>query len=141
MGEFSWDELSISEDEIGKLIGAMRENKAPGVDGISARFLREGCRCITTALRMIFERSFRFGEVPEDWRRANVAPLFKKGKVTEVGNYRPVSLTSLVGKLLEKMIKNKIVDYLDTRGVILDSQHGFRSARSCLTNLLSFWSL
>ena len=61
----------------------------------------------------MFERSVRFSEIPEDWKAAFVVPIFKKGKREEVGNYRPVSLTSLVVKVLEKIIKVQIQNQLD----------------------------
>ena len=78
------------------------------------------------------------GIVPEDWRIANVAPLFKKGSRKVPGNYRPVSLTSYVGKLMETLIKDKITLHMERFNLIRNSQHGFRAKRSCLTNLLEF---
>ena len=69
---------------------------------------------------------------------ANVRPIFKKGSRKEAGNYRPVSLTSQVCKLLESVIRDAIVDHLETNGLILDSQHGFRRGRSCLSNMMTF---
>ena len=77
--------------------------------------------------------------VPLDWRLANVTAIFKKGSRKEPGNYRPVSLTSQVGKILERIIKNQIEEYLEGNGLIYSSQHGFRKNRSCLTNLLEFF--
>ena len=65
--------------------------------------------------------------------------IFKKGSKDKAENYRPVSLTSVIGKLLESIIKEDIVEHLDTNRLLNDSQHGFRSGRSCLTNLLDFF--
>ena len=79
------------------------------------------------------------GEVPREWRDANVAPLHKKGSKFKPENYRPVSLTSVVGKILESIVKEHIVNHLDRFKLIKDSQHGFTSGRSCLTNLLDFF--
>ena len=67
-----------------------------------------------------------------------MVPIFKKGRKDDVGNYRPVSLTSLVCKVLERIIKDHIQDHLDRYGLINDSQHGFSKGRSCLTNMLEF---
>jgi len=67
-----------------------------------------------------------------------VSPLFKKGKRDKPENYRPVSLTSIVGKLFESIIKDNVVDHLDKHNLIKSSQHGFTKGRSCLTNLLTF---
>jgi hypothetical protein len=76
--------------------------------------------------------------VPQEWKDATVSPLFKKGKRDKTENYRPVSLTSVIGKLLESIIKDKLVEHLDKFALINTSQHGFTKGRSCLTNLLEF---
>ena len=73
-----------------------------------------------------------------DWKRANVAPIFKKGKKCDVGNYRPVSLTSIVCKVMESIIKDSVTEHLGINKVIRNTQHGFRKNRSCLTNLLEY---
>ena len=112
--------------------------EATGPDEIHTRVLREGVNSITEALKIIFERSLAFTEIPQDWKLANVVPIFKKGRKDDVGNYRPVSLTSVVCKVLEKVVKNSIWEHLEHYKLIRDSQHGFRSGRSCLTNLLEF---
>ena len=87
----------------------------------------------------IFNRSLETGVVPRDWREANVTPLFKKGDPSKPGNYRPVSLTSVVGKLLESIIVDKLTSYLEANNLLKNTQHGFRRHRSCLTNLLEFF--
>ena len=75
---------------------------------------------------MIFHESLDRGEVPEDWRVVNVVALHKKGSRKESSNYRPVSLTSQVGKMLERIIKDTRVDYLENNRLKYNSQHGFR---------------
>jgi ribonuclease P/MRP protein subunit RPP40 len=79
------------------------------------------------------------GIVPKCWKKANVSPIFKKGPKSEPGNYRPISLTSIIGKLLESIIRDHIVNYLESNNLINYSQFGFRRRRSCLTNLLDFF--
>ena len=69
---------------------------------------------------------------------ANVAPIFKKGSKKDIGNYRPVSLTCHAGKILEKILKEEIVKFLEDNKRITNSQHGFRNRKSCLANLLHF---
>ena len=87
-------------------------------------------------LAHIFQQSLDTGEVPEDWRTANITPIHKKGDRAEPSNYRPVSLTSQVGKVLETFIRDKIVEHLTENNLLSEAQHGFRKGRSCLTNLL-----
>jgi len=78
------------------------------------------------------------GKVPDDWKRANVTPIFKKGSKADPGNYRPVSLTSVCCKMLESLIKDEMMSHLEKNNLITASQHGFFPGRSCTTNLLEF---
>ena len=128
----------IGSNQVLAYIKKMRPNKAEGPDEIHARFLRECEKEVSVPLAIIFSKSVADGKIPLDWKRANVVPIHKKGDKGVADNYRPVSLTSLVCKVLESIIKDKIVDFLDENGIIRETQHGFRKGRSCLTNLLEF---
>jgi len=77
--------------------------------------------------------------VPEDCRKANVTPIVKKGKKDDPGNYRPVSLTSIPGKVMEQLILEAIMKQVEEKKVIRSSQHGFTKEKSCLTNLIAFY--
>jgi len=77
--------------------------------------------------------------VPEDWRKANVTPIFKKGKKEDPGNYRLVSLTSIPEKVIEEIILNVVIKQVEKKKVIECSQHGFTKGKSCLTNLIAFY--
>ena len=80
--------------------------------------------------------SLEDGMVPLEWKEANITPLFKKGSRNKSENYRPVSLTSVIWKLLETLIRDHMVEILVKHKLLNTSQHGFLKARSCLTNLL-----
>ncbi|CAM5085429.1 unnamed protein product [Eretmochelys imbricata] len=114
-------------------------HKSMEPDALHPRVLKELVDVIAEPLAIIFENSWRSGEVPEDWKKANVVPIFKKGKKDDPGNYRPVSLTSVPGKIMEHVLKESILKHLDERKVIRNSQHGFTKAKSCLTNLIAFY--
>ena len=89
-------------------------------------------------LARVFHLSLKEGVVPFEWKEANIIPLFKKGSRNKSENYRPVSLTSVICKLLEMLIKDHMVDFLVKHKLLNSSQHGFLKARSCLTNMLCF---
>uniref|UniRef100_A0A8C5LNF3 Reverse transcriptase domain-containing protein n=1 Tax=Leptobrachium leishanense TaxID=445787 RepID=A0A8C5LNF3_9ANUR len=88
---------------------------------------------------LIFQDSFLSGIVPEDWRKADVVPIFKKGLKFVPGNYRPVSLTSVAGKVFEGLLRDNIQEFIGRYNVIGKNQHGFMKHRSCQTNLITFY--
>ena len=130
----------VSENEITKYLRTIDPNKSTGPDKISARLLRECQDELVLPLKLLFNKSLREKTVPSHWKCANVAPIFKKGNKCEAGNYRPISLTSVVIKIFEKILKDKIASFLEKHKLISDTQHGFRNNRSCLTNLLEFFN-
>ena len=137
MGEID----NINSELVRTYLRKIRSNKAEGPDGIYAKILNECEREIAEPLASIFSKSLSETKIPPDWKRAHVVPIFKGGDKSNVENYRPVSLTSLVCKTLESIIKDRIVEFLDENDLIRDSQHGFRKNRSCLTNLLEFFDM
>ena len=125
--------------DVRKAIRNLRPEAPPGPDGITPRFLRELEEAVTPPLVEIFNKSLKTGEVPRDWRTANVTPIYKgKGVKTDPGNYRPVSLTSVPGKILETILKEKLMNHLNEEELIRPSQHGFMPGRSCTTNLVTY---
>ena len=84
----------------------------------------------------IHQVAYEEGRVSMDWKEANVAPIFKKGNRNDPGNFRPVSLTSVVCKTMESIMKDNIPRQVEKRGIMTPFQHGFRSGKSCLTNTL-----
>ncbi|CAM5130961.1 unnamed protein product [Natator depressus] len=106
---------------------------------IHPRVLKE-LKCeIAELLTVVCNLSFKSATIPNDWKIANVTPIFKKGSRGDPGNYRPVSLTSVPGKLVETIVKNKIVRHIEEHKLLCKSQHGFCKGRSYFTNLLEFF--
>ncbi|KFU92086.1 hypothetical protein M959_00552, partial [Chaetura pelagica] len=93
-------------------------HKSMGPDGIHPWVLRELVGVIARPLSIIFGKSWATAEVPEDWRKANVTPVYKKGKKEDPGNYRLVSLTSIPGKVMEQLVLGTISRYVKDEGVI-----------------------
>ena len=129
----------INEEDVKKYLDSLDTNKSTGPDNISPRLLKELRQEILQPLTALFNKSLQLQKVPEDWKLANVTPIFKKGDKSVPLNYRPISLTSVAGKILEKIIRDKVVKYLEDNSILSNSQHGFRNRRSCLTNLLDFF--
>jgi len=76
--------------------------------------------------------------VPDDWKEANVVPVYKGGSRNVASNYRPISLTSQLCKVLETIVRDQVIEFMETNVLIRNSQQGFRKGSSCLTNLLLF---
>ena len=132
------EEVSIKVRDVKKKIRALRSDAAAGPDSIGPRVLQALQDELAPVLAHIFKKTLAEGAVPEDWKLANVTPIFKKGSKSEPGNYRPVSLTSVCCKLMESIMRDAITSHLDLNKLINKSQHGFSKGRSCATNLLEF---
>ncbi|KAK4828106.1 hypothetical protein QYF61_023468, partial [Mycteria americana] len=129
----------IQGEMVSDLLHHLDTHKSMGPDEIHPRVLRELADVLTKPLSLIYQQSWITGEVPADWRLANVTPIFRKGRKEDPGNYRPISLTLVPGKLMEQIILSAIARHVEDNQGIKPSQHGFRKGRSCLTNLISFY--
>ena len=132
-------DIIYDTETIEKKIDKLKKCSAPGPDGISVMFLQTFKYVISLPLCIIYKKSFNSGCVPEEWKCANITPIFKKGSKSDPSNYRPVSLTSIPCKIDESIIKDALVDHLLCNSLLNLSQHGFLPNRSCLTNLLEFF--
>ncbi len=131
--------MTVTENDVLHTIKKIKVNKTPGPDKISSGILKEVKHQISKPLSILFNKSLRLGKVPSDWKCANVTPIFKKGEKSQPGNYRPISLTSVVCKLMETIIRDNMVKFLENNNILNNTQHGLRNKRSCLTNLLDFF--
>ncbi|PKU32675.1 rna-directed dna polymerase from mobile element jockey-like [Limosa lapponica baueri] len=113
-------------------------NKSMKPDEIHPRVLRELVEGLTEPLSIIYQQSWQTGEVPADWRLANVMAIHKKGWQDDPGKSRPVSLTSVPGKVVEQIILSAIMQCMKDTQAIRPSQHRFMKGRSCLTNLIFY---
>ncbi len=131
-------DITISRNGIKKLLENIKPEKAAGPDEIHARALKMLAEPISSILEVIFSKSLETGEIPEDWRLANVTPVFKKGEKFKASNYRPVSLTCIACKIMEHVITSNIMQHLDSNNILYKWQHGFRSKLSTETQLCTF---
>lgn len=130
--------IEITRKSILEKIKKLKPDSAPGPDKIQSRMLKELANELVEPLRIIFSRTLTEGCMPADWKTAQVIPIYKKGPKGDPGNYRPVSLTSIPCKLLESIIKDKLMHHLNANNLINQTQHGFMPGKSCTTNLIEF---
>ncbi|CAB4043950.1 Hypothetical predicted protein, partial [Paramuricea clavata] len=126
----------ITEPEILGLLQGLIASKASGIDGISAKILKIAAPAITPSIVSIFNQSIATGIFPSDWKVARVAPIHKTGAKHDMENYRPISVISIIAKIMEKLIHNQLYDYLIASNLLTNSQHGFRPCHSTTTALL-----
>jgi Reverse transcriptase (RNA-dependent DNA polymerase) len=124
---------------VSKKIGDLKAASAPGPDGIGSLLIKTLKEQVTVPLTIIYRTSVSTGDVPEDWRMANVTPIYKKGAKKDPANYRPVLFTAVSCKILESLIRDEIVEHMNENGLIEESQHGFVKGRSCGSNLVEFF--
>ena len=126
----------FSTEIVLKILNKLDPDKSTGTDGISPYVLRHAA-AFAPILTLLFIESINQGKMPLFWSEANVTALFKnKGDKLDPGNYRPISITSVPCKILEKLIRNSFTTYLKANNLISPHQHGFVSNKACNTNLL-----
>jgi len=128
-------DIDISEAKIRKKLETLKLHKSSGPDNVHVNVLRR-CPAISKPLAILFRRSMENGYLPQDWRDANITPIHKKGSRAHAKNFRPVSLTSQVAKLMEKLILDSLKEFIEANKIISCEQHGFQSGCSCVTQLL-----
>ena len=130
-------DMTIDDLDIVKAIRQMNRNSAPGPDGIHPKFITKIYSYLIKPLKQIFNVSLSTGIVPDTWKFSEVIPIYKNNrKPNQAASYRPVSLTSYISKLLEKIIHVKLLPHLNQFEIISNCQHGFLAGRSTTTNLL-----
>jgi len=111
--------------------------KSMGPDNIHRGVLRELADVDARPLSVVFEKLWRLGDIPEDWEKPNVTSIYKKGFKEDLGNYRPISLPSVHGTVMERILLESITSQM--KHVIGNSRHRFTKAKSCLTNLITLY--
>ena len=132
-------DVRFTVNGVRKLLENLDPTKAVGPDEIPPRVLKELASDIAPVLTEIFNRSYQTGVMPDDWRKANVVPAYKKGKKILAVNYRPISLTCICCKLFEHVMVSHIMGHLERHNALYKFQHGFRSRLSCESQLTEFY--
>lgn len=129
-------DITITVDQVKTELTKLNPNKAPGPDGMATAVLGACAEQLAEPLMVIFNKTLDLGKLPQDWKKAVISPIFKKGARCEASNFRPVSLTCQACKVMERILRQHIIEHLEENDLISKQQHGFVRKRSCQTNLL-----
>ncbi|XP_052561953.1 uncharacterized protein LOC120430056 [Culex pipiens pallens] len=128
----------VNNDDILKVLSSVDPSKGPGPDGLPPVFVKSCANSLVVPVSVIFNKSLEHAIFPDIWKLASISPIHKSGNVSEVENYRPISILSCLAKVLEKVVYDRL--FPAVRRIISANQHGFMRNRSTTTNLLSFVS-
>ena len=146
--DWSWDlpvvkdlgyqlEINITKELIEEKLSELKINKSPDLDSIHPRVLKELSSVISEPLLTIYNQSLKYGKLPSEWKRAPVTPIYKgKGSKHACNNYRPISITSILCRILESIIRDSLMRYMTANCILSDKQFGFISGRSTVLQLL-----
>ena len=127
--EIAFDEplstIPITPSAVYEELKRLKEDKAAGPDLIPSVVLKCCAEQLASPLATIFQKSLIKGQVPLDWKKATVTPIFKKGQKCKPNNYRPIILTSQTCKVMERIVKKRVVQHLQENNLISPHQHGF----------------
>ena len=129
--------LDFDEDELLKIIRALKINKAHGHDDISIRMIKICDKSLIKPLTFLFKTSVRSSHYPDIWKKSNIIPAHKKNDKRLVNNYRPISLLPVFGKIFVKIIFNKTYKFLLEKKLLNPNQSGFRPSDSCINQLIA----
>ena len=133
----SFTSIEVTKQDILSAIKATKINSAPGPDSIPPVLLHKCAESLVDPLKRIMNKSLKSGEIPGVWKQALITPIYKrKGNKWDSIQYRPISLTSQIVKLLERIIRTYLILYLEMNQLLPESQHGFRPNRSTVSQLL-----
>ena len=132
----SFNFSNVSLATVQKLIKQLDNEKSTGLDGICVKSLKLGSPILSFYLTHIFNLSLSTGVVPKIWKQKRVTPVFKKGEVDSVNNYRPISILPITMKVFEKLVHEQVSSFLDNNKILSPSQSGFRYGHSTDTAVI-----
>ena len=134
--EATISDIEITEDEIIKAISLIPANSAGGPDKFPACILKECKNQLAKPLKMIFRKSLDTGIIPQQYLKQTIVPIYKKSSKAKPENYRPVSLTSHIIKIWERVLRRKLIRFIEMNKIIIKQQYGFTMGKSCMSQLI-----
>ena len=131
-------DLKVTVEMVKKELNNLNANKSCGPDEVHPRMLKELSDFIAAPLAILLNKTMKHHDIPADWKKAFVSPIFKKGARNKASNYRPISLTSIVCKIMESLVKKEILAHMISNNLLSKKQYGFISGRSTVTQLLNY---
>ena len=135
------EHLQFNTQDVFDKLKALDKKRSVGPDDVHPHVLAECAKAFAIPLQIIYNKSLSTSRVPDNWREANVTPIFKKGDKQKAENYRPISLTSIPCKVLERLVAERIIKHMNENKLLSPQQHGFIKGKSCTTNLLEYMDM
>ena len=137
---YTLESITVTEKDVKDQLHTLKTSKPGGPDEISPKLIKALGNSLAKPLMLLFNKSLSLGQVPSDWKMSNISAIFKgKGDSSDPTNYRPISITSCIGKMLEKIIFKYLYNYLETNQLITNFQSGFRPKDSTVNQLLEIY--
>nr|CAH8858117.1 unnamed protein product [Trichobilharzia regenti] len=132
-------DIIFTTHEIDKAVANLKLSNTTGPDGISSVLLKKGGNDMSLLLLKLYSISLSDGTYPNCWKKSYIVPIHKYGPIADINNYRPINITSVVSRVMEKIVKTQIIQYLLSNDLLSPSQYGFLSRRSCITCHLDYF--
>ena len=126
----------VTEQEVFDILFALDSKKSHGYDNLPVKLLKDAASFVCKPLLYIFNLSLETGIYPQALKMAKVTPIYKKGPKSDPGNYRPISVLPIIGKVLEKIVNDRLVDFFESNDIFYKHQYGFRKRYSTKLSLI-----
>ena len=129
----------VNDDEILKIIATLKNKKSVGKDGVDVRVLKKAAQIVSPYLKTAFNKCISEGVFPQSMKIAKVVPIFKAGEKNLPSNYRPISILGNLSKVFEKVIHERLMNYLEKFSLLSENQYGFRKKKNCIQAATSLY--
>ena len=136
--ECSLEDIVFTDLDIVRVVKKIDIHKSSGIDFLPSFVMKDCFEVIIDQLTYLFNQSMKLGIFPTSWKVATITPIPKTGNSTIVGNWRPISIVPLIGKLMENLCAPLLTEYLENNSILCDEQHGFRKNRSTSLAIFNF---